>query len=40
MDPYLKVYRSNNKWFFNFKAGLLSIKEIFELLSSTYINER
>jgi len=40
MDPYLKVYRSNNKWIINFKAGLLCIKEIFELLSITYINER
>ena len=34
------LYRSNNKWIINFKAGLLCIKEIFELLSITYINER
>ncbi len=40
MDPYLKVYSSNNKWIIKFKAGLLCKKEIFELLSIKYKNER
>ncbi len=39
MAPYLKVYRSNNNWIINFKAALLCIKELFELLSITYVNE-